>query len=110
MSTVASRHVHFQSVREPDLEGFEWLRTDALPNLIFCHKLLSGLAPRLSSHARKLPVHLPQHDIHASQNDYHVGHVMAQAHVFQNGQVDQTRRTDAVTIRVRPAIADEVEA
>src|ERR1041385_4673633 len=35
---------------------------------------------------------------------------MSEAHVFEHSQVDQARRANAVTIRIRAAIADQIEA
>ena len=35
---------------------------------------------------------------------------MPHAHVFQDRQVDKARRPDAVAIRIRPAVADEIKA
>ena len=48
-----------------------------------------------------LPIHFAQHNIHASKNQHHIRHVMSQAHIFQNGQVDQARRPHTIAIRVR---------
>src|SRR5256886_8290109 len=54
-------------------------------------------------------VHLTQHNVHAAENHHDVGYDVAEAHVFQNGQIDQARRTHAIAIRIRPAVADDVE-
>src|SRR5688572_6993483 len=35
---------------------------------------------------------------------------MAEAHVFEHGQVDEAWRAHAVTIRIRAAVADQIEA
>ena len=35
------------------------------------------------------------------KDDHHVRHGVAEAHVFQDGQVDEARRADAITIRIR---------
>src|SRR6266699_6807066 len=55
-------------------------------------------------------IHFSQHDIHTAKNDHHVGDDMAQAHVFEDGQVDEAWRTYVVTIRIGRAIADEVKS
>src|SRR6266568_6164985 len=55
-------------------------------------------------------IHFSQHDIHTAKNDHHVGDDMAQAHVFEDGQVDEARRAYVVTIGIGRAIADEVKS
>src|SRR5688572_7824867 len=56
------------------------------------------------------PIHLPQHNIHAAENDDDVRDVMPKAHVFEQRQVDEARRADAIPIRIRRAVADEIKA
>src|ERR1035441_10084861 len=56
------------------------------------------------------PVHLTEHDVHAAENDHGVGNPVAEAHIFQNRQVDETRRTHAVAIRIRRTVADEIKS
>ena len=55
-------------------------------------------------------VHLAQHNVHAAEDDDDVRHGPAQAHVFQHGQVDEARRSYAIPIRVRRAVADEIKS
>src|ERR1039457_2993683 len=47
------------------------------------------------------PIHFSQHDIYAAENQHHVCHVAAQAHVFQDREINQTRWPHPVAIRVR---------
>src|ERR1022692_1247477 len=55
-------------------------------------------------------VHLTENNVHAAEDDHGVGNPVAEAHVFQNRQVDETRRAHAVTIWIRRAVADDVKA
>ena len=59
---------------------------------------------------RNSSVHLAQHDVDAAEDDDDVGDVVAEAHVFEDGEIDQARRAHAVAVRVGRAVADEVEA
>src|SRR5437899_363843 len=63
-----------------------------------------------SRYEKRLPIYLSQHDIHAAEDDDDIGYGLAEAHIFQDGQIDKARWTDAVAIRVRCSIANEVEA
>src|SRR5207248_3141703 len=51
------------------------------------------------------PINLAHNDIYASEYDHNVRHGMAQAKIFQDRQVDETGGADAVTIRIRTAVA-----
>src|ERR1051326_4000190 len=54
-------------------------------------------------------VHLSQHNVHAAEDNHDVRHEMAKAQVLENRQVDETRRTHPIAIRIRRAVADEIE-
>src|SRR5204862_6275206 len=55
-------------------------------------------------------VHLPEHDVDAAENYDHVGDRMADAHIFENRQVDEAGRTHAIAVRVRRAVANYIKA
>src|SRR5208282_1981279 len=57
-----------------------------------------------------LAIHLPEHNINAAQDNDDIRNGMAEAHVFEDRQVDKTGRADAITPGRRPAVADEVKA
>ena len=56
-----------------------------------------------------LSIHFSHHDIDAAEDNHDVGHGVAEAKVFQHSQIDEARRADAVTIRIRAAVADQIE-
>jgi hypothetical protein len=39
-----------------------------------------------------LAIHFSQHDIDAAENHHHVDHGMAQTQIFQDGEINKTRR------------------
>ena len=43
-------------------------------------------------------IHLPEHNINAAQDNDDIRDGMAEAHIFEDGQVDEAGRADAVTI------------
>src|ERR1017187_7815236 len=69
-----------------------------------------SLVPRPCSLFPALSIHFSQHNVHASEDQHNVGHVFAQGHIFKNGQIDQTWRTNSITIWIRPSVTDEIEA
>src|ERR1035441_7615699 len=50
---------------------------------------------------QQLPVHFSQDNIHAAKDQYDIGDILPQAHVFQNGQVDEAGRAYAIAIGIR---------
>src|SRR6202048_5153663 len=59
---------------------------------------------------RGLPIHFSHHDIKAAKNQHHVCDGVAQTQILQNGQVDETRRPHAISIRVRSPVADQIKS
>ena len=54
-------------------------------------------------------IHFSHHDIDAAKDHHDVGDGVAEAHVFQDRQINEARRTHAITIRIRAAVADQIE-
>src|SRR6202030_4315436 len=50
------------------------------------------------------------YDIDAAENYHHVGNGVAETEVFENRQIDETRRTHPITVWIRSAVADEIKA
>src|SRR6266436_224999 len=55
------------------------------------------------------PIHFSHHNIDAAENYHHIGHSMAEAEVFEHGQIDETRRAHAIAVRVRSTVTDQVK-
>jgi hypothetical protein len=74
--------------------------------------LMNGRNLARRSHQGKAssPIDFSHHDVDAAENYHHVRDGMAQAEVFKYSQVDETRRTHPIAIRVRSAITDQIEA
>src|SRR2546425_2080066 len=51
-----------------------------------------------------------QHDIDASQDHDHVRHCLAQAHIFEHGEINETGRANAVTVWVGRTVTDQIKA
>src|SRR5262249_38894316 len=49
-------------------------------------------------------------DIDAAEDYHYIRYGMAEAHVFENREIDETWWTNAVTIRTRSAVADKIKA
>src|SRR5687767_4655467 len=55
-------------------------------------------------------IHFAHDDIDAAQDHHDVSHRMSEAKIFEDGEVDEAGRPDAVTIWIRTAIADQIKA
>ena len=64
------------------------------------------IAAILTSFNIALAVNLAHNDIYASKYNHDVRHGMPQTKIFQDSQVDEARWADAVTIRIRTAVAN----
>ena len=53
-------------------------------------------------------VHLAEHNVHAAENHNDIRDAMAEAHVFQNRDINEARRPHSIAIRIGPAVADDV--
>src|SRR6185437_13925848 len=77
------------------------------------HFRTKSFVPRLSvlrdGTPRMLSIHFSQHNIYAAEDHDHVGYAFAQTHIFKHGQIDQAWRANAITIRIRRAVADQVK-
>src|SRR5579884_956770 len=56
-----------------------------------------------------LSVHFSQNNVHTAKNDHRVSDRLAEAHVFQNGQVYKAGRTHTITIWIGRTVADEIK-
>lgn len=56
-----------------------------------------------------LAIYFSHNDIDAAQNDHHVGHGVPETEIFQHREIYETRRANAITIRIRSAVADQIE-
>src|SRR5437773_4289771 len=54
-------------------------------------------------------IHLSHHNIHAAEDHHHIRHGVAEAKIFQNSQINKTRRAHAITVRIRSTVADQIE-
>ena len=57
-----------------------------------------------------ISIHFSHHDIDAAENDHHISDSVTEAHVFQHGEIDEARRTNAVAIRIWRAVADQIKS
>jgi len=57
-----------------------------------------------------LPVRLAHDDVYTAENHDDIGHHLTEAHVFQDGQVDETGRPHTVAIGIGGTITDEIKA
>src|ERR1044071_5687470 len=69
---------------------------------------ISALAVALSTSADS-SIHLAQYNVHAAQNHHHVRDDVTQAQIFENRQINETRRAHPITIRIRPTVAEEIK-
>ena len=46
------------------------------------------------------PIHFPHHNIDTAKNDHDIRDRVAEAHIFQDREVNETRRADAITVGV----------
>src|SRR5437867_1699184 len=56
-----------------------------------------------------LAIHFSHYDIHAAQNYHHIGDGVTKTKVFQHREINETRRTHPITVRIRPAVADQIK-
>src|SRR4051812_4761278 len=77
-----------------------------MPLIIPSPSIILSLPRRRGS---KSSVYLPEHDIHAAQNDHHVRDVVPDAHVFEEGEIDEAGRADAVAVGIRRTVADQIK-
>src|SRR6266853_6285578 len=63
-----------------------------------------------NSDTKRSAIHFPEHDVHAAENDHRIRDELPKAQVFQHSQVDETRRAHAISVRIRPAVADQVKS
>src|SRR6059058_3274365 len=83
-----------------------------LPQLacVCFHRAPPAIVQSYASLTVKLsPIHFSHHNIDAAENYHHIGHSMAEAEVFEHGQIDETRRTHPIAVRVRSTVTDQVE-
>src|SRR5947207_842822 len=50
------------------------------------------------------------YDIDAAENYHYVGDGMAETKGFQHGEINKTRRTHPITVRIRSAITDQIKS
>src|SRR6266487_1829361 len=50
------------------------------------------------------------HDIDAAEDHHHIGDGVAKAKIFKHSEINETRRTDPIAIRVRTAVADQIKS
>src|SRR5262249_6477329 len=55
-------------------------------------------------------IHFSHYDIDAAKNYHHVSYSVTEAQVLKHGEIDETRRTNAVTMRVWRAVADQIKS
>jgi hypothetical protein len=59
--------------------------------------------------ADRLAVDFAEDDVDGAEDDHGVGDGVAEAHVLEDGEVDEGGRADAVAVGVRAAVAEEIE-
>ena len=66
-----------------------------------------GALLRATRHTRlDLAINFSEDDIDRAENDDCIGDFVAEAHVFEDGQVDEARGSNVVAIGLRRAVAD----
>src|SRR6266853_1294690 len=55
-------------------------------------------------------IHFAHYDVDAAKNHHYVCDGVTQAQIFENGEINEARRTHSVAIRIRSAVTDEIES
>src|SRR5438132_2407091 len=55
-------------------------------------------------------IDFPHYDVDAAKDHHYVGHRVTETHVFEDGEINETRRSNAVAIRVRSTITDQIKS